>query len=792
MQPPNPISEASSITATVAQPQSPVVRGWSGRLPTLRPGLEARITALPLVAGLLPMLAAIVVPAIFGGPGNLGTAVMVGIALTALLTIAGWRIGRSAARDQAQMAGSMAGMEAAAAASLSKTLALDGIAASVMLTDDKNHIVYLNKSLKGMFKAAESDLQQELPEFNAESLIGRSVDLFGSSIFGRGGRSAEPPATRRTRIQIGGRTLDLVASPIVDHDGRRLGMVIEWLDRTKELDSQARLEIERAERERSYQRLASEQAADKRQYESLVRNIPGAVYRSDWNADWTMQLMSAGIQNICGYPAEAFLQGGDTTYGSLIHSDDAKSVDDAVSVANAGDTPFTIEYRVRHKDGSERWVFEKGCVVKSADGKPIYLDGAIFDITSRKQTELAMQRIHQEMHSLLDAAAAGDFTKKIDLVGRTGLAQELGESVNALVLAVNQAVVEVGLVMAGLAGGDLTRRVTSDYQGDLGRLRDDINATAEKLALVIGQTVQGMSTIKQSTSELSTGTMDLSSRTEEQAASLEQISGSVRQLADAANQSAENAEQAKQLAHAARNAAENGGAVAQEVTKAMGQIDKSSRRISDIIGMIDDIAFQTNLLALNAAVEAARAGEAGRGFAVVAKEVRSLAQRTSTASKEIKALIVDSNGHVQQGVELVNRAGATLTEIVTSIKRVSDIVSEIAAANREQSASITEVQTAVDQIENATQHNAALVEESNAAVSSVDGQVQGIMDITAFFNTGSVVTHAKAQQAALARKIGGLAVANSPGTAKAAGTIGTARHKSTATAGSPDRDWEEF
>jgi methyl-accepting chemotaxis protein len=787
----HPSSETSSTTDAAAQPAR--TRGWLDMaLP--RVGLAGSAALLPLVAGVVSTAMFFVVPMMLGGsmPANSGTAVLAGVAPAILIALGGWRLGRGAAHDLAQMAASITQMQAAAAASLRKNLALDSIAANVMLADETNNIVYLNKTVTGMLKAAEGDLQQELPDFNAESIIGKSPDLFGNGISQWINRSADSTAPRRKRFQVSGRTFDLVATSVIDQAGHNLGTAVEWTDRTRDVDSQARLETERADRERNYQRLANEQAANKRQYESLVSNIPGAVYRSDWNADWTMQLMSAGIQNICGYPAESFLQGGDTTYGSLIHPDDSKSVDDAVSLANNNDTPFTIEYRLRHRDGSERWVFEKGCVVKSADGKPLCLDGAIFDITSRKQTELAMQRIHEEMCSLLDAAAKGDFTKKIELGDRTGLAQELGEIVNALVLAVNQAVVEVGLVMAGLAGGDLTRRVTSSYEGDLGRLRNDINATAEKLALVIGQTVQGMSAIKQSTSELSNGTMDLSSRTEEQAASLEQISGSVRQLADTANQSADNAEQAKQLAHAARNAAENGGAVAQEVTNAMGQIEKSSRRISDIIGMIDEIAFQTNLLALNAAVEAARAGEAGRGFAVVAKEVRSLAQRTSTASKEIKALIVDSNGHVEQGVELVNRAGATLTEIVTSIKRVSDIVSEIAAANREQSAQITEVQTAVDQIENATQHNAALVEESNAAVSSVDSQVQGIMDITAFFNMGPATGHAKGQQAALARKLGAATIANSAGAAKPATHPSPARIKPAANAGGADRGWEEF
>ena len=233
-----------------------------------------------------------------------------------------------------------------------------------------------------------------------------------------------------------------------------------------------------------------------------------------------------------------------------------------------------------------------------------------------------------------------------------------------------------------------------------------------------------MASIKASTAEIATGAADLSSRTEKQVASLEEIAASIRQLNSTVQQSAENAGQASQLAKAARTSAEGGGAVAGAAVKAMGEIEQSSQRISDIVGVIDEIAFQTNLLALNAAVEAARAGEAGRGFAVVAGEVRALAQRSSHASKEIKALITSSDSQVKQGVELVNKAGATLGEIVTSITRVSDIVAEIAAANKEQSESVGEVQEAIGHIEQATQQNAALVEETTAALGSTDNQLQ--------------------------------------------------------------------
>ena len=349
------------------------------------------------------------------------------------------------------------------------------------------------------------------------------------------------------------------------------------------------------------------------------------------------------------------------------------------------------------------------------------------------------QAVQDEVTGIVDAAMAGDFTRRIGLGDKSGFMHSLSEGINKLADTMAVALDEVSAMMAGMAHGDLSKRIVGDYQGGLLRLKIDANTTADRLAQVVGQTVDGMSAIKSSTAELSSGSTDLSARTEEQVASLEQISASIRQLTAVVQQSSENAGQASQLAIAARTSAEAGGQVAGTAVAAMGEIELSARRISDIIGVIDEIAFQTNLLALNAAVEAARAGEAGRGFAVVAGEVRALAQRSSHASKEIKALIMDSNNQVKRGVELVNKAGGTLGEIVASVKRVSDIVAEIASANKEQASSVGEVQEAIAHIEQATQQNAALVEESTAALSSVDQQVQGVNDVIAFFKSDAVV-----------------------------------------------------
>ena len=341
--------------------------------------------------------------------------------------------------------------------------------------------------------------------------------------------------------------------------------------------------------------------------------------------------------------------------------------------------------------------------------------------------------VEAEVAGLVDAAVAGDFARRLNLTGKKDFMLRLGEGMNRWAETVATALGEVMAMMSALAQGDLSKRIAGEYQGDLSRLKDDCNATADKLAATVGQTAGGVEAIRTATQQLAGGSQDLSSRTEEQVASLEEMASAIRQLSTTIKQSADNAQQASQLALTARRSAESGGGVATDAVQAMGRIEESSQRIGEIVGMIDEIAFQTNLLALNAAVEAARAGDAGRGFAVVAAEVRALAQRSGQASKEIKSLIGTSGEHVKRGVELVNKAGVSLADIVGGVKRVADIVAEIAAANQEQSTGVAEVENTVGLMEQVTQKNAQLVEESSNALAAVDQQTEELSQLVRFF-----------------------------------------------------------
>jgi methyl-accepting chemotaxis protein len=347
-------------------------------------------------------------------------------------------------------------------------------------------------------------------------------------------------------------------------------------------------------------------------------------------------------------------------------------------------------------------------------------------------------------------------------------------------------------VAQAISVGDFSSAVVLE-KGDTSSLLYSMNVMRENLTGTIGEIRHATETISVATREIASGNADLSSRTESQASSLEETASSMEELTSTVKQNAENARQANQLVGSTADVAVKGGRVVEQVVDTMASIKDSSRKIADIIGVIDGIAFQTNILALNAAVEAARAGEQGRGFAVVASEVRNLAQRSAGAAKEIKALIEDSVGKVDAGGKLVDEAGKTMGEIVTSVKRVTDIMSEIAAASQEQSAGIEQVNQAVGQMDEATQQNSALVEQAAAAAESLQEQADQLAQAVSVFKLdGMAYAPQLAFQGLSETSSAKPKVLTGLKSKPRAGQSLTMRPKKVAVAGGGNEDWEEF
>ncbi|MBK1717861.1 nitrate- and nitrite sensing domain-containing protein [Thiocystis violacea] len=342
-------------------------------------------------------------------------------------------------------------------------------------------------------------------------------------------------------------------------------------------------------------------------------------------------------------------------------------------------------------------------------------------------------KVEQELAALLAAAVRGDFSARLDPAGKTGFFQQMTDGLNRLMEIVSAGLTDLARVMNAIAQGDLTQGITADYEGTFGQMKTDTNATLEQLREVVGRILESTESINSAAQEISAGNSDLSERTESQASSLEQTASSMEELNATVQQNAQNAQQANQLSVTANERIQRGGETVKAVVGTMDGIQDSSRRIADIIGVIDSIAFQTNILALNAAVEAARAGEQGKGFAVVASEVRQLAQRSAQAAKEIKGLIVDSMAKVDGGAKLARQAGGEMDEVVAGFQQVATLVSEIADASREQSSGIGQVTQAVSQIDEMTQQNAALVEEAAAATESLEDQARELKRAVSLF-----------------------------------------------------------
>lgn len=454
-------------------------------------------------------------------------------------------------------------------------VALDNVSSNVMLADNDRKIIYCNDAVLGMMRNAQQDIREQMPDFDAEQIVGANFDAFHKEPQHQHRLVEALSDTHQGRIKVGKRSFDLTANPVTDEKGVRLGTVVEWSDITDQL-------------------IAEEQ-----------------------------------VQNL----------------------------------------------------------------------------------------------IYQ--------ASAGKLDQRLDENIYSGFMRNIAVGVNQMLDTVTEPLQEVKRVISSIAEGDLSQNMCGSYQGEFAELSSSLNRSILTLSELVGQISSSGATIRTGAAEISTGNTTLSSRTESQAASLEETAASMEEMTSTVKQNADNADQARHLAADTQVLAEKGGEIADKVVSSMSDISASSHKISEIIGVIDEIAFQTNLLALNAAVEAARAGEQGRGFAVVASEVRNLAQRSASAAKEIKELISDSVEKVEEGSLFVDESGKSLHAMIASIHKVSEIIHEIANASREQAIGIEQVNIAVNQMDEGTQQNAALVEQVAAASDSMESEanhLQGLVN----------------------------------------------------------------
>ncbi|MCS3811032.1 methyl-accepting chemotaxis protein [Xanthomonas sp. 4461] len=409
------------------------------------------------------------------------------------------------------------------------------------------------------------------------------------------------------------------------------------------------------------------------------------------------------------------------------------------------------------------------------------------------QVKTNLGAMNGEIKQLAQAAANGDFSARGDAERFQYDFRAMVDSLNTLMSTADGNLQSLSRLLQSIAAGDLTARMSGEFRGVFAQMRDDANATATQLAEIVTGIKQSAISIKGAASEIAAGNQDLSQRTEQQAANLEETAASMEELTSTVKQNAESARQANQLAIGAAGVASQGGEIVGKVVETMSGIEASSKKIADIISVIDGIAFQTNILALNAAVEAARAGEQGRGFAVVASEVRTLAQRSSGAAKEIKELIDDSVQRVADGSALVHTAGKTMGEIVSSVQRVTNIMGEISAASQEQSAGIEQVNQTVTHMDEATQQNAALVEEATAAARSMEEQAQQLTEAVALFRL-SADLQAVTPPTPVVRQIAAKrpAAPSTPAAKPRQAAARPAARAAVASASSTESDWAEF
>ncbi len=636
--------------------------------------------------------------------------------------------------------------------------ALNAAQTALMMIDRDFRITYFNNQTLKLLKQHETLFRSVWPDFRAEAdfLHGYCIDHFHLNPRHQRTMLADPshlPYT--TVINIKGVKIELIVGAIIDDRGSYIGNTLEWRDVTEELL-----------RDQQIGRLASAvegmttnlMMADK---EGIIQYLNPALLQLLTHREPELAQAFPGFK-----AAELVGKNIDIFHKNPAHQ---RSI-----ISNPERLPFTSMIKVGSLE------FNLTCIAMR-DTKGEYIGPALqwVDITEQRDGQ-------RQVESLIQKAIKGDLHDRINTSGYNGFMRELGDGINNLLNTLVEPLGQCITVMSRVAEGDLNTSMSEEYQGEFGRLASAVNASIVNLRNMVDKITVSSARVATASTEIADGNNDLSQRVEAQASNLEETAASMEEITATVRQNADNAKDANLLATDAAKKAARGGEVVGEAISAMGAINTASKKIADIISVIDEIAFQTNLLALNAAVEAARVGEQGRGFAVGAGEVRNLAQRSAGAAKEIKGLINDSVDKVNEGSRLVNESGSTLKEIVEAVVRVSDLIAQIAASSVEQSTGIDEINRAIAAMDEMTQQNASLVEETSAASQSLKDEGKELLNLMNFFVTENNVTtfERKPRQSTPPKTKPVVSMHKAP--------INQAVHKMPARAAEEGDEWEEF
>jgi len=594
---------------------------------------------------------------------------------------------------------------------------LDNATVNVMMADNDGVIRYMNNSMETLMRKSESNMRKMIPQFKPDNIIGANFDMFHNNSSHLRHLLESLRETYQTQIRVGDMTFKLAASPIWAPDGERIGTVLEWVDRTDEVATL-----------KDINNLVQSATAGQLSDRLNLKNIDGFSHVMGENINNLLDAIESPfnvIKESLAKVAEGILPDRITTEYQGDFDVLGKSMNRTVNTLKG--FIDSIHYVSSEHDKGDIDVaidtnMFKGAYKTMAEGINTMVAGHI--------------AVKKKAMACVKEFGEGNFDAPLEqFPGKKAFINDTIEQVRANLKAL---IADTSLLSeAALDGRIQTRADANKHLGDFRKIVEGVNATLQTIVEPIITVKTAVDSISTAAKEISAGNADLSHRTEQQAASLEETASSMEELASTVKHNAENARQANQMALTASDVAVKGGSMVQQVVETMYSINESSRKIVDIISVIDGIALQTNILALNAAVEAARAGEQGRGFAVVASEVRNLAQRSAAAAKEIKGLIGASVEKVEDGSKLVSEAGKTMDEIVQSVKQVASIISDIAVASEEQSAGINQINMAVSQMDDVTQQNAALVEQAAAAAESLEEQAETLAQTVAQFRLDS-------------------------------------------------------